>query len=162
VAVKVIERRLLANDIQKEMLLEEINILKSIEHRNIIRCYDVLHTQNNTYIITEYCNEGDLSQTLSRHSRLQEQDLVNILKDIISGFLYLAENGIVHRDLKPANLFIRDGVVKIGDFGFAKRVEAAPRSSENVGTPFYMAPEALKDSVYSIKSDIFAIGALTY
>lgn len=85
------------------------------------------------------------------------------MKDVLSGFRYLAEKGIVHRDIKPANIFFKNGRCKIADFGFAKKIsELKKRESYNVGTPLYMPPEALLSNRYSLQSDIFSIGVLFY
>lgn len=66
------------------------------------------------------------------------------MKQIINGYSYLYKQGIIHRDLKPANVFLKDGKLKIADFGFAmKSAEGKKYCSYNVGSPIYMPPEAL-------------------
>lgn len=126
------------------MLESEVSILKQLNHPNVIRCYDVFVTSNNCYIVTEYCEGGDLMTVLKKAKKgdgLGEQRTVNIVQGILSGFKYLAANCIVHRDLKPANIFFRNGIGKIADFGFAKRLEHFKyKENYNVGTPLYMPP----------------------
>jgi serine/threonine protein kinase len=85
------------------------------------------------------------------------------LRQLVSGYLDICQRGIVHRDLKPANIFFRDGVLKIADFGFAVKIDKCARPfSYNLGSPSYMAPEALRDNRYSFKSDIWALGVIAY
>jgi serine/threonine protein kinase len=78
------------------------------------------------------------------------------------GFISIAETGFLHRDLKPANILIKDKMIKIADFGFAKRVTANTKESVNVGSPLYMSPEALQGNIYTIKNDIWSIGVIIY
>lgn len=71
--------------------------------------------------------------------------------------------GIVHRDIKPANIFVRGKAVKIADFGFATFAEQCTTpSAYNIGSPSYMAPEALKRNEYSFQSDIWALGVVAF
>lgn len=103
------------------MLDCEVEALKTLKHPNILRCYDVYSTANNCYIITEFCGDGDLAGLLSKKRRLTETEVVGYLKEIVSGFIEIAENNYLHRDLKLANIFLNSGSAKIADFGFAKK-----------------------------------------
>lgn len=76
--------------------------------------------------------------------------------------MHIAESGFLHRDLKPANILLKDKVVKIADFGFAKRVTSNTKETVNVGSPLYMSPEALQNNIYSIKNDIWSVGVIFY
>jgi serine/threonine-protein kinase ULK/ATG1 len=123
-AVKVVELKKYSSS-NREMLESEVSILRVMDHPNIIKCHDVYLTNNNCYIITEYCEGGDLLGLLKKHSRgetISDGRMSSIMRDLLSGFRYLVEKGIVHRDIKPANIFFRNGVAKIADFGFAKRL----------------------------------------
>lgn len=72
-------------------------------------------------------------------------------------------SGYLHRDIKPANIFYRNGTYKLGDFGFAiPRCELDKHKDYNVGSPVYMPPEALKDNIYSVSCDTWAIGIIFY
>ena len=95
--------------------------LKTLKHPNILRCYDVFTTANNCYIITEFCGDGDLAGLLTKKRRLSESETVGFLRDIVGGFIELADNNYLHRDLKLANIFLNGGAAKIADFGFAKK-----------------------------------------
>lgn len=78
------------------------------------------------------------------------------------GYIYIAENGFLHRDLKPANILLRDKVIKIADFGFAKKATSNPKETVNVGSPLYMSPEALQGNIYTTKNDIWSVGVILY
>ena len=137
--------------------------MKTLKHSNILHCYDVFTTANNCYIITEFCGDGDLAGLLAKKRRLTETETVGFLKDIVGGFIELAENNYLHRDLKLANIFLNGGVAKIADFGFAKKNKnPGMKEKYNVGSPLYMSPEALKRNIYSVKNDIWSIGVILY
>lgn len=97
------------------------------------------------YIVTEFCQEGDLRGYIKKKKRLGEKAALKILKDIVEAFKYLHAREIIHRDMKPANLLMSEGVCKIGDFGFAKNLEHGENTvmCSIVGTPLYMSPQIL-------------------
>ena len=78
------------------------------------------------------------------------------------GYINLAENGFLHRDLKPANILLKDKIIKIADFGFAKKATSNPKETVNVGSPLYMSPEALQGNIYTAKNDIWSVGVILY
>lgn len=164
VAIKVINRQSITDNYMYETLKSEVNILKNLNHQNIVKLYDVLDTVNNIYIITEYCNGGTLDELLKKHKRFTEEDALFIMKDLLSGFKEILKHNIVHRDIKPANIFIHEGRFKIGDFGFAKRVDDLDEKlmKSIVGTPLYMSPECLENKYYSSKNDVYSLGIIMY
>lgn len=85
------------------------------------------------------------------------------MRQLVVGYLDICQKGIVHRDLKPANIFFKDGVLKIADFGFAVKIDKCTRPmSYNIGSPSYMAPEALRDNRYSFRSDVWSLGVIAF
>ncbi len=76
------------------------------------------------YIVTEFCQDGDLYRLLQRKKKISENEAKQFLKDIMNGAKYLHKNGIIHRDLKPANILLKSGVCKLSDFGFAKSLNS--------------------------------------
>ncbi len=85
------------------------------------------------------------------------------MSQIVDGYKYLIKQNILHRDLKPCNIFRcgKNKVWKIGDFGFSC-VTTEQVDDVNVGTPIYMPPQSLENSLYSHKSDFFALGVIMY
>lgn len=85
------------------------------------------------------------------------------MKQLLQGYDELYQLGVVHRDLKLANIFIKKGVLKLADFGFAISSEQCHEKFEyNVGSPYYMPPESLKFNRYSFKSDVWSIGVIAF
>lgn len=120
------------------MLDNEIQILKSLDHPNVIKCFDIYKTASNCYIITELCSNGDLLNYLTRRGKLEETVAIQIMTEIIEGVKYLLNKGVLHRDLKPANILNNRKNWKIADFGFAIFSEVEVKTRYNVGTPLYM------------------------
>lgn len=164
VAVKVIDMRMIKGEVHKNLLASEIEVLKSLKNcDNIIEVYDIYNTKNNTYIITELCDGGDLAKMISSRRSFSEAEAIPLMNQVIHGYNQIQNKGIIHRDLKPANIFLRTGEIKIADFGFAmKQSDCRRYSSYNVGSPVYMPPEALNENKYSFKSDIWALGVIYY
>ena len=116
------------------------------------------------YIVTEYCEGGDLRSFIKRKKRVAEHEAVKILKDIVNGFKYLYRHEIIHRDLKPANILLHNDRCKISDFGFAKDLEFGEDTvlKSIVGTPLYMSPQILNKKSYTNKSDLWSVGLIFY
>lgn len=95
-------------------------MLKTCDNRNIIRLYDIKKTSNNFYLITEYCNEGDLMALLKKKKTFTEDEAVEYFVQMLNAFKTLVKHKIMHRDFKLANILLHDGEIKIADFGFSK------------------------------------------
>lgn len=107
VAVKVIDLRLLKNDINKVLLESEIQVLKELKALpHILALHEVYTTKNNTYIITELC-DSDLSKLIRKG--LPEQEALSFMQQVIAGYQNFARRDIIHRDLKPANILVAEG-----------------------------------------------------
>lgn len=105
----------------KNAFYSEIQINKKLKSPNIIKFYDVHETLNNFYIILEIAQGGNLRASLHNAGRFDEKKTLKCLIQILNGFGEFAKHGITHRDLKPENILIKDDVLKIADFGFAKQ-----------------------------------------
>lgn len=144
VAVKVIDMKMLKNEINRTLLDSEVEILKELKSvPSVLTLHEVYTTKNNTYIITELCS-SDLNKKIK--VKMSEDEVFLAMDQIIQGYLQIYQKEIVHRDLKPANILITEkDECKIADFGFAiKASELLKPSKYNVGSPLYMAPESLK------------------
>ena len=164
VAVKVVNFTTVMNDYILSLLKNEILVMKKLVHPNIVQLYEVCITNNNIYIMTEFCNEGDLSGYLKSKKSLTENEAIRIMGDIVNGFKEMCKHGAIHRDMKPANVFIHNGTFKLGDFGFAKGFTSYEQamSVSLVGTPMYMSPQCLQRQSYTSKNDIWSIGVIFY
>lgn len=155
VAIKKVHRV-----VNKQYFRNEVELMKTLSHPNIVRFYDVLQNNNHVYMIMEYCNGGDLSRYIQKQTNKYDQ---RYFHQIILAFEYLHSKGIIHRDIKPQNILIHQHVVKVSDFGFAKSMETTEDlHSTFCGSPLYMSPEILKRQSYSMRSDLWSLGVLLY
>ena len=137
--------------------------MKQQDHPNIVKLLDVFQTPNNIYIVTEFCNSGDLGELMKKKKKFSETIALRIIQDILRGMQELSRHGITHRDLKPANIMINDGVFKLTDFGFAKKVDdVQDLMKSQVGTPLYMSPQILMHQPYTSKCDVWSFGLIFY
>ena len=141
----------------------EIEIMKSLEHPNILALYDVVYQTKYIYLILEYCEQGDLSKLMRARGRFSEQQCQSYLTQLAEGLKYLYQHNIFHRDLKPQNLLLtKEGTLKLTDFGFARIMHPDALAETMCGSPLYMAPEILHYKKYTIKSDLWSVGIILY
>jgi serine/threonine-protein kinase ULK/ATG1 len=165
VAVKKINRK--GIDKMRKYIDKEIEIMKKLDHPNIIKLYDVIYdtrdSQENIYLILEYCPNGDLSHFFNKNIKTNENESRHYVKQLSDGLKYLTENNIFHRDLKPQNILVGEGnILKITDFGFAKSVNSSDISETFCGSPLYMAPEILTYQKYNHNADLWSVGVILY
>ena len=161
IAIKSVKRELLKGKFH-ELLENEIKVLRSCNNDNIIKLYDLKKTQNNIYLILEYCNEGDLNNYLKSRKYITEDEAVEYLLQIFNAFKTLVKSKIMHRDFKLANILKHNGNIKIADFGFSKLLGNDSKATTMLGSPLNMAPEILNGSEYDNKADIWSIGTVFY
>tara|TARA_Y100000389_G_scaffold108468_1_gene105617 strand:+ start:894 stop:2054 length:1161 start_codon:yes stop_codon:yes gene_type:complete len=138
----------------------EVDLMKKLDHPNILKLYDVVKNNGSVYLILEYCNSGDLSGYIQNDKNYSNN--YSYFEQIFKGLEYLYKNKILHRDIKPHNILVKDGVIKISDFGFAKAFEKNELITTFCGSPLYMAPEIIKNKEYNLKSDIWSLGVIIY
>jgi serine/threonine protein kinase len=141
-------------------------MLQQLEHPNIVKLHDVFDEPEHYFLVTEMMSGGDLLSRLNRVSFFNEYEARRICKVMLDAVSYIHSKEIGHRDLKPENVLLdseRDGaVVKLGDFGFAKREEKPNSFTTMCGTPAYVAPEVLTTLPYGIKVDLWSVGIIAY
>jgi serine/threonine protein kinase len=147
------------NNSTKEKIIDEAKIMKKLNHKNIIKLYDIYEDNSDVYIIMEYC-ESNLQLIINKY---EEKKVKKYIKQIVDGLYYLQKQNIVHRDIKPANILIKKDNIKICDFGFAKAITGNDYMMDTIcGSPLYMAPEILFKTKYSSKSDLWSLGIIIY
>lgn len=172
-AVKIIPKDALmqgnnesANDSSHELsygIEREIIIMKLLNHRNVLRLYDVWETDKQLYLILEYVEGGELFDLLVESGPLPEATAINFFKQIILGASYCHNLGICHRDLKPENILLdKDLNIKIADFGMAA-LESGRLLETSCGSPHYAAPEIVSGLQYhGAESDVWSCGVVLF
>ncbi|AQK44634.1 calmodulin-binding receptor-like cytoplasmic kinase 3 isoform X1 [Zea mays] len=148
----------------------EVALLKSIEHKNLVRLLGYIDKPNERILITEYVPNGNLREHLDgQHGLvLGFNQRLEIAIDVAHGLTYLhlyAEKPIIHRDVKSSNILLTEGfMAKVADFGFARTGPTEPGQSQIEtdvrGTAGYLDPEYLRSNHLTIKSDVFSYGVL--
>ncbi|KAJ2909414.1 ATP binding [Coemansia aciculifera] len=155
------------NQRMADALRHELDLLKGLDHRNVVRYLGTDMDERNIYIFLEYVSGGSVSSALASFGMFPETLVRTYTAQIIEGLVYLHEQGIIHRDIKGGNVLIdQDGSVKISDFGISKRVDEVVAASKMdrraslQGSVFWMAPEVVKDTKYTVKGDVWSLGCL--
>jgi len=144
---------------------QEAKAAGRLSHPNIVTIYDVGRTEDIAYIAMEYLHGRELRDILNDNKVLPIDQIIDIISQVALGLSYAHEHEIVHRDIKPSNVMvIRDGHVKITDFGIARMASAAVRTQTGMvlGSPKYMSPEQVMGKLTDQRSDIFSLGVMLY
>ena len=162
-AMKIIKKESCDEEYLKS-LTNEINILRMLDHPNIIKLYEIYQDSACIYLITEFMGGGDVYQVLTRKKILNESQAAKVLKQVLLAVNYLHGKKIVHRDLKPENLMLEKENhwdLKVIDFGLSRVFNKDKKMNQRLGTPYYVAPEVLKKK-YDEKCDIWSIGIILH
>ncbi|KAL9030914.1 MAG: hypothetical protein Q9196_001022 [Gyalolechia fulgens] len=136
----------------------EIDLLKNLDHPNIVKYHGFVKSTESLNIILEYCENGSLHSISKNFGKFPENLVGLYMSQVLHGLLYLHEQGVIHRDIKGANILTtKQGLVKLADFGVATRTTTLHESSV-VGTPYWMAPEVIELSGATTASDIWSLG----
>ena len=189
-ATKIIKKIIADSAKVKKYFHNEINILKEIEHKNIMKLIEIKQNSENYYLICELCNGGSLRQCVNKYLKMynktfSEEIIQYLMKQIIEALKYLHGKHIMHRDLKLDNILVNfkdendksvlnmyGAEVKIIDFGFAAHVDKKQDLHKSVlGSPMYMDPKLLKKYTrtsniditgYDESIDIWSLGNIFY
>ena len=149
-------------DKERDNALNEIRILASLSHKNIIGYKEAFFDENSKTlnIVMEFADDGDMSKKIKynlKHGLLFRENIIwNYLIQTLEGLNYLHEKKIIHRDLKSANLFLmKDGTLKIGDLNVSK-IAKMGLAYTRTGTPYYASPEIWLDKPYDYKIDVWS------
>ncbi|KAG6828575.1 hypothetical protein H0H92_007505 [Tricholoma furcatifolium] len=172
VAVKEIQ---LSNIPKAELgeIMSEIDLLKNLNHPNIVKYKGFVKTREYLYIILEFCENGSLHAISKRFGKFPENLVAVYISQVLEGLVYLHDQGVIHRDIKGANILTnKDGTVKLADFGVASNTTTGVRDDAVVGSPYWnsvgfevliipkVAPEVIEQSGATTASDIWSVGCV--
>ena len=165
VAVKILEKEKIEDNIDIERILREIEILKSINHPNIAQMFETYLTVHNIYLMMEYIEGGDLFDYINKNLFLPENKACYIYRQLIGVIEYLNNMGITHRDIKPENILLDKNKknIKVIDFGLSNYCIGKTLLHSSCGSPCYASPEMLSGEPYQgITTDLWSSGIVLY
>ena len=168
VAIKIIPPGKMGQN-ELDGLREEISILQSLEHANIVRCLDFFELPDARYVVMEMMSGGELFDRIVDRQYYNEGEARSVLATLLRTLKYLHTRSppVAHRDLKPENLLLAraddDSAIKLADFGFACRLPGGRRElTKQCGTPQYVAPEIIAGTPYGVEVDLWSAGVIFY
>ena len=170
-AVKRVEYPKNMEDLIKS--LREKFIMKSLSHPNIVHLYKTFNDNTYLYFVSEFIDGKNLDSLIKDfhkqhpNSYINQDFIINIFKQILTGLIYLHQNNVLHRDIKPDNILIdKNNNIKITDFGisamYGKEYGFLSYGFSTVGRPDYVCPEILNNQPYDFRCDIFSLGYTIY
>ncbi|KAF2684979.1 Pkinase-domain-containing protein [Lentithecium fluviatile CBS 122367] len=157
VAIKVIDVENAEDEVDD--IITEISILSGMSSPYVTKYYGSYLHGSDLWIVMEFCSGGSCAD-LMKPGPIGENEIAIILKELLMGLTYLHDDNKLHRDIKAANILVgSNGQVKLADFGVSGQLSATmTKKNTFVGTPFWMAPEVIKQSGYDHKADIWSLG----
>ncbi|OBA16569.1 uncharacterized protein OGAPODRAFT_48411, partial [Ogataea polymorpha] len=165
VAIKVMSKKALGERVS--MVENEVVLLKTLDHPNVVRFIDYYESPSSFYLVTELATGGELFDRIVEKVVFTEKDAKAVVLQLVGALNYLHENNIVHRDIKPENILYRtqdpDSDVVLADFGIAKKLShSEPYIRDHAGSFLYAAPETYTHEMYGYKADIWSLGVVCY
>jgi len=166
VAVKIISKRN-KNLREDKDFTYEVDLLKGLNHPNIVRAREYFENEHFIYIVMDFSNHGDLCSYIRQRGALSEEKSKTWFHILLKAISYLHTNDIIHRDLKPENILLHknlDGhiVLRVGDFGVSRFLKVDSVCKTFAGTVLFRAPEVVESSGYTKQADLWSCGIILY
>ena len=163
VAIKMLKKDLSEDAEFRRRFHDESQAVAMLSHPNIVAIYDVSRGGDMDYIVMELIDGITLKQYMERRGRLNWPEALHFITQIMKGLSHAHSRGIIHRDIKPQNIMVlRDGTVKVTDFGIACLSNGSHPSNEAIGSAHYISPEQAKGDYTDNRSDIYSAGVVLY
>lgn len=153
-------------------MINEIDIMRCLNHENVIQLYEVYETEKSIYLVLELIQGRSLQDVLKKPNFKElysEVKCINLIRSLLDALAYLASQNVMHRDLKPENILLeKNEKVKIVDFGLATFINIDEYLFKKCGTPGYIAPEVFKydhkvpSTFYDDRCDVFSVGSILF
>lgn len=163
-AIKIMRDETAANEEFRKRFRAESQAVAMLSHPNIVSVYDVSHSDDIEYIVMELVDGITLKQYLQKAGALCPSEVLSFTAQIAKALKHAHNKGIIHRDIKPQNIMLlRDGMIKVADFGIASlQSDIEESSGETVGSVHYIAPEQARGAAPDARSDIYSLGIVMY
>ena len=164
-AIKTIKKNIF-NKHSIESIKREVDILRSLDHPNIVKYFETYEDEYYLHIVMEYIAGDNLFRVLTDQKgfKFTERAISKIMTCLLKAVLFLHHNGIIHRDIKPENIVFLEpnnfNALKLIDFGLSIQ-QNARKDNRRVGTPYYMAPEMVRGN-FNYASDVWSIGVILF
>ena len=164
VAIKILKSDLAQNEEFRRRFNAESQAVAQLSHPNIVSVYDVSRGGDMEYIVMELIDGITLKQYMEKRGRLNWRESLHFITQIMRGLSHAHSRGIIHRDIKPQNIMVlRDGSVKVADFGIACLADSAQTlTQEALGSVHYISPEQARGDRPDARSDIYSSGVVLY
>ena len=146
---------------RRELLFNEVVIMRDYHHPNIVEMYDSFLVEDELWVVMEYLEGGALTDIVT-NVRMTEEQIATVSMMCLKALAYLHSQGVIHRDIKSDSILLSaDGNVKLSDFGFCAQVSTdLPKRKSLVGTPYWMSPEVISRLPYGPEVDIWSLGIM--
>ncbi|MBO5973331.1 MAG: Stk1 family PASTA domain-containing Ser/Thr kinase, partial [Clostridia bacterium] len=165
VAIKILKEEYFADQSLRKQFHDESQSVAILSHPNIVSVYDVSHFEDTEYIVMELIEGITLKEYLQRRSPLPWKEVTFFALQIAKALEHAHSRNIIHRDIKPQNMMLlRDGTLKVTDFGIAKNMvtQGTIGLGEAIGSVHYVSPEQAKGSLIDARSDLYSFGVVMY
>ncbi|KAI9587949.1 serine/threonine-protein kinase PLK4 [Glossina fuscipes] len=166
VAIKMIDKKLIQGAGMVNRVRQEIEIHSRLKHPSVLELYTFFQDANYVYLVLELAHNGELQRYMKEtmHRPMKEFEAASILRQVVSGLLYLHSHRIMHRDISLSNLLLsKDMHVKIADFGLAAQLKQPDeRHVTMCGTPNYISPEVIARTSHGLPADVWGLGCMFY
>ena len=165
VAVKILAKELAQNREYLQRFLREAKVASKVNHKNVVRAYDINKSSGNIYLVMEYVAGASVGDVLRERGKLTSGDALEVAHKVAEAVAYISQGGMVHRDIKPDNIMLdQKGRVKLCDLGLARPSGTTNLTSPMVaqGTPAYMSPEAAMSPEIDSQADVYSLGVTLY